>query len=129
MLKGIGEPEMWVGVIIFAMFVAYAALAVFSSITYTTALGAESEKVQAVDFAHLAVSCFMHEGVINESRLTDAVYRACNLPEGRIVIHDIQQGGEWTFGDADATAKKHSLNVAIARQNGDVHGGELSVRF
>lgn len=95
--------------------------------TVIVTLAHEQEKIQVVDFAHLAEKCFSEGDLVLEFLLTEVQYESCQLPKGEITLKLLDGSMEWTFGSGGK--QRHRIFVSILRENGEIQIGELNVKL
>jgi hypothetical protein len=127
MLKGIGEPEMTIGMVIFIGGLLFAFGIIFMKFTYvSTVVKSNEADYILVNEARAAMSCFSGSGgVMDPSKINEASKRACKI-EAEVCVRDMSTGREWL--DCSERKMMRIRMYGPIASGSDIRMGEISVR-
>jgi|GEM_PF-3233389 len=130
MLKGVGEFEMAIGLIIFTVGILLSAGIIYLKFTTVSAVVATSnDQIDMINFAHRARSCFSDSnGVIQTGRLVAGGGSGCGIA-GKVCIRDMVTNELFIDCNYMGNLDDIKTKLYVTLQSGsDIHLGELSVK-
>jgi len=130
MLKGLGEPEMTISVIMFVGGILIATGIIATNfIQVSAALKGTEDQAHIVNYIRMAVSCFSDKaGVMDPEKLTQASKSACDLEDIKICVKDVLADKEWLDCKNMDDSKPVTKSYAALKSVSDIHMGEVSVQ-
>ena len=125
MLKGLGEPEVAMGVIILVGGILAAFAIISIQFTYTSAIATNTnDRLDIVNSLYMARSCFSVNGIMQTSKLNVQEKEKCGLSLD-VCVKDAVTGQEWL--DCRKVTDSHANTYAPLQKDSDIVIGEIYV--
>lgn len=128
MLKGMGEPEMALGIMIFVGGLLFAFGIIFVKFSYVSAtVNSNDDQLYLVNTLHEAKACFSNNGDhMQPGLITSSSKAGCGLDDVYICVRDIATGESWL--DCTRIERPQIKIYATLSSASGIHIGEISAK-